>query len=96
MTRIDTYKHLDDDSKVEVELSLPEIEKRACAMNYGAHRLLSAMVHELRAKNAAYIERTRQEDAQRPENQRLNLGGDRLRSPMADAIEAALNAGHYY
>lgn len=96
MSKIDTYKHLDAGTTVSVELSMPEIAKRVCALNYGSHRLLSAMVHEMRANYTGYVKRVDAEDAKKPENQRRNLSAEDRCSPLADAIEAALNAGHYY
>lgn len=92
----DYYKHLDEDSKLSVELSLPEIASKVCDLNYGAHRLLSAMVDTLRSKNNDFIARIEAENKQKPENQRLILSEERKRSPLADSIEAALNAGQYY
>jgi hypothetical protein len=82
MPRIDSYKHLDGDSKVSVELSMEEIAQRVCALNYGAHRLLSAMAHELRKKNDEFIESCPDCKGQR--------------SPLADAIEELLNKGYYF
>jgi len=96
MTKIDYYEGLNRDSKLTVELDVPTVAKEICAMNYGAHRLLSAMVRELRAKNMEYVNYQREKDAALPENRRLNLPAERERSPLADAIEAALNAGHTY
>lgn len=82
MTRVDTYKHLDADSKLAAELSMPEVAAKVCALNHGAHRLLSAMVHELRARNEKWI----------AENPKTLLP----ESPLADGIEALLNQGHYF
>lgn len=50
MRSIDFYKHLDDDWPLRVEMTVPEVVKAIVAQNYGTHRLLSALVHELRAK----------------------------------------------
>jgi hypothetical protein len=52
MTQLDEYKHLDDDpnNRLRMEMTMPEVVKAVVAQNYGTHRFLSAMVHELRAK----------------------------------------------
>lgn len=96
MTTIDYYEGLNRDSKLTVELDVPTVAKEICSMNYGAHRLLSAIVHELRRKNLEYVNGQHAKDAKLPENRRLNLSRERERSPLADAIESALNAGHTY
>jgi len=96
MIQIDYYKHLDSDSKLTTELSMEEIAEKCCELNYGAHRLLSALVHVLRKRNVEYVQSTRNADAVKPQHKRLNLPPERERSPLADAIESALNAGHYY
>lgn len=82
MTEIDTYKHLDKDSKVTVELSMPELAKHVGSLNYGAHRLLSAMVHELRAKNLEHVQRTRERDMTMLEHRRLNLPVEHWPMPL--------------
>lgn len=52
MRQIDTYKHLDEDPlyRIKIELTMPELVQRVVKQNYGTHRFLSALVHELRAK----------------------------------------------
>lgn len=94
MTKIDTYSHLDADSRVTFDPTMQELAAKACALNYGAHRLLSAMVHELRDKQTTYIRLRTAEEATKSPSQRLYYLPDDERSPLADAIEAALNAGH--
>ena len=94
MTKIDYYKGLNEDSKLTIELSIETVAKEICAMNYGAHRLLSAMVHELRRKNTAYILAQVAKDALRPPENRLEWTDEDHKSPLADTIEAALNQGH--
>lgn len=94
MTHIDTYKGLDRDSKMEISLSMPEVAEHICQLNYGAHRLLSAMVHELRKRQFDYIQCLEIENASKPEERRLKISSGDERSPLADAISAALNAGH--
>ena len=51
MRRIDQYKHLDEDPayRIKIQLTMPELAKMVVAQNYGTHRFLSALVHELRA-----------------------------------------------
>jgi hypothetical protein len=58
MTNIDSYKHLDDDPAylIKIQFTMPELVKMVVAQNYGAHRFLSALVHELRAKSEAIHE----------------------------------------
>ena len=51
-TKIDTYRHLDADTSLTVKLTMTDIARDCVKLNYGAHRLLSALVHELRADNA--------------------------------------------
>lgn len=96
MSKLDTYKGLNEESKLTTSFSMPEVAKECCQLNYGAHRLLSAMVHQLRANRKKYVEDTWARDAALPENRRLNLHRAQMASPLADAIEAALNQDHYY
>lgn len=51
--KIDEYKHLDASYPVQLTTTMPEIVKTIVAQNYGTHRLLSALVHELRAKETS-------------------------------------------
>lgn len=85
-TRIDTYKHLDASTKVSIELSMEDIARRCVSLNYGAHRLLSALVHELRS-----AARTQRDNALRrdPSNEDRYPGT----SELADGIEKLLNSG---
>lgn len=96
MTKIDTYKHLDKESfyNLRVELNPEQVAKEFCHLNYGAHRLLSAMVHELRKKRLEEIAYYDERDKDKPVEQRLAFTKEEKRSPLADAIEAALNSGH--
>lgn len=52
MKRIDEYKHLDNDPscRIRMEMTIPEVVKAVVSQNYGTHRFLSALVHELRAR----------------------------------------------
>lgn len=83
---IDTYKHLDKDTQMKVSLSMEEIARECAALNYGAHRLLSALVHELREK--------RERLAQEQERCGMTIRG--RHSPLADGIEELLNNGLFY
>jgi hypothetical protein len=49
MPQLDTYKHLDDLLPFRLGATIPEVARAIVAQNYGAHRLLSALVHELKA-----------------------------------------------
>ena len=48
MTRVDQYKHLNEENELGINLGMEEVAKFVVSRNYGAHRFLSAMVHELR------------------------------------------------
>jgi hypothetical protein len=50
--KIDDYKHLDADPAygIKMEMTIPQLVKYVVAQNYGTHRFLSALVHELRAE----------------------------------------------
>ena len=50
MPHIDTYKHLDKDYPLRMEMTVPEVAAAIVAQNYGTQRFLSALVHELRKK----------------------------------------------
>ena len=50
--RIDHYKHLDKDYPLRVEMTVPDVAAAIVAQNYGTHRFLSALVHELRKKES--------------------------------------------
>lgn len=89
MIRIDFYKHLDASDPVALTVPMDKLAHEVCALNYGAHRLLSAMVHELRAHNAATLEKWRKSGE-------IKVTSEQERSPLADAIEKTLNEGHYY
>ncbi len=47
---IDCYNHLNDELPVSLTMTIPELAKVVVAQNYGTHRFLSALVHELRKK----------------------------------------------
>lgn len=99
MTKIDTYKHLDEDYAdyaVKIKFTMPEIAERCCQLNCGGHRLLSALVHALRARQLEYINYVKERDSKLPENKRLNLKPEDERSPLADGIEKLLNEGFDY
>jgi hypothetical protein len=89
MSHIDFYKHLDTSDPVALAIPMDKLAREVCALNYGAHRFLSAMVHELRARNAATLEKWREEG-------HIPVLPEYEHSPLADAIEKALNEGHYY
>ena len=83
MTGIDTYKGLDETTPMVVTLPMEMIARECVSLNYGAHRLLSAMVHALRERNA-------REAARYEKNYPgCTYGG----SELADGIEALLNSG---
>jgi hypothetical protein len=87
MPRIDTYKHL---GPLQFELPMENLARAMCDQNYGVHRFLSTLVHELRAKKKSLSE----------ESQKYNLSWepetDEYRSPLADGIERLLNEGLFY
>jgi hypothetical protein len=91
MSQIDFYKHLDKDTAMTVTLPMEQIARDCVALNYGAHRLLSALVHELRAKNTKRAE----EYAAMYPNEKLSEGEIQPyeRSKLADGIEELLNKG---
>lgn len=96
MTGIDTYKHLDEDSKLRVEVSMTQLAEQICALNYGAHRLLSALVHELRRRNLATVAAWEARENDKPVDRRRIYTDEDRRSPLADAIEEALNKDGFY
>lgn len=79
----DYYVGLNKDSRLRIELDIVQVAKEICGMNYRAHRLLSAMVDELRRKNdefkAKYAGRVIEEYQT---------------SPLADGIEKLLIHTH--
>ena len=54
MNRVDQYKHLNIKNELGVNCGMEEMAKFVVSQNYGAHRLLSAMVHELREYHKKY------------------------------------------
>lgn len=90
--KTDTFRHLNKESKLKLEMDIEEVVAQIVAMNYGAYRLLSAMVHELRVRQAAshaYSVKLAEENGW-PSIQRDNT------SPLADGIENLLEAGLLY
>jgi hypothetical protein len=89
MSKIDTYKHLDKDTSMSIVLPMEQIAKSCVALNYGAHRLLSALVHELRAENEKLEKKWQDRNPREP------VSADFKNSPLADGIEKLLNDGLY-
>lgn len=87
MPAIDTYKHL---GPLQYELPMEDLAKAMCNQNYGAHRFLSALVHELRAKAKRYCEDRQKRDPKQ------HIPDSEQRSPLADGIEFLLNQGMFY
>lgn len=52
MPKLDFYKSLG--AAVTVTLPMEQIVRECISLDYGAHQLLSAMVHAMREKNAKY------------------------------------------
>jgi hypothetical protein len=50
MSEIDSYRHLNygnyPQSKLEISIDIEELAKKIIEMNYGVHRLLSAIVRQ--------------------------------------------------
>lgn len=55
MRYIDMYKHINEKSKVEVDIE--DIAKQVINMNYGVHRLLSALVIYAKGNKKFYGDR---------------------------------------
>ena len=72
---------------LQFELPMQDLAKAMCDQNYGVHRFLSALVHELRAK-----EKQHQERCKAQERECIPDGA----SPLADGIERLLNDGLFY
>lgn len=88
----DMYKHLNDDKGYQIGKGVPitvpmqVLAMQIFAQNYGLHRFLCEIVKLGRAQQA---ERQAEYDAK----------GDtdiKATTPLIDAIEAAINAGHTY
>lgn len=79
MPHIDYYKGLNSDDKFRVEMDIEELAEKVCSMNYGAHRMVSAIVHALRAKNAKFYS----------DNPKYTFEPSRL----AEALDEALSTG---
>jgi hypothetical protein len=84
------YRHIDDDSKLKVELSTRELAERISRMNYGVHRFLSHLVDVRREELARRIDMYRKE-GRRVVADMAEADGDR----MADGIEKLLLEGLY-
>jgi DNA-directed RNA polymerase subunit L len=82
-SRIDSYKHLDKETPFTVELSMEQIARQVVQLNYGTHRLLSALVHELRAENARHA----------AEYEQRHPGSTYGPSELAEGLEKLLNQG---
>jgi hypothetical protein len=87
MARIDTYKHL---GPLQFELPMENLARAMCDQNYGVHRFLSTLVHELRAKEKKLVEDRQKRDPKR------YIPDSEQRSPLADGIERLLNEGLFY
>ncbi len=48
MNTVDSYRHLNESSKFRIELDVEMVAAKIIGMNYGVHRLLSAIVRQLR------------------------------------------------
>lgn len=85
MSCLNSYKHLNECTPLKVIYPMEQLVKDICDLNYGSHRLLSALVDELR-------ERARKQDAKFtakwPDHKAEG-------SPLADGIEVLLNKGFY-
>jgi hypothetical protein len=83
----DYYKHINetDEGKLTLQVSIPEVAEMVCSQNYGAHRLLSALVDELRKRNEKYKKES--------ESKGFKVESD---SPLAQGIEALLNKQMFY
>jgi hypothetical protein len=86
MPKIDSYKHLNEDSKLTMTIDMEDLVSKIASMNYGTHRFLSALVHELRKRR-----RILQEDCA----ERYPNHSPVEDSPLAKGIEDLLNAGLY-
>ena len=84
---IDDYNHLNKDLPYTINISVEDIAKNFINMNYGTHRLLSALVHELR--NRHEIRKLKFEEES-------GIKHPTEKSPLADGIEKLLNQGFYY
>lgn len=54
MPRIDQYRHLNDDKDEGAIIGIEEIAQQVERLNYGTHRLLSAIVRARRARRPAH------------------------------------------
>lgn len=86
---IDAYKHLDADTAMTLTLSMTQIAESCVALNYGTHRLLSALVHAIRAREKAYLEQWARDH---PGFKGVTPYSSES-SELADGIEALLNKG---
>lgn len=80
MSKKDFYSGLNKDSKLRVEIDIPQLAVMVNSLNYGTHRFLSALVDELREK---------QENAKYGDD-RLNE-----KSELAEGINELLQKGYF-
>ena len=86
MTGPHSYRHLDEDSKIIVEVDLRRLAEMVVHMNYGVHRLLS---HIVDVRRKAAVERAvMYEKNGFPDSARATL-----RDELADGIEKLLLDG---
>ena len=82
------YRHLDEDGRFGLQVTMREVAEKIDAMNYGAHRFLSHFVDVRRESLAARIKEYRDRgDSDVAEY--VEREGDKL----ADGIEQLLKAG---
>lgn len=84
MSKLDSYKDLNKNGELIIKIDIEDLVKKLTTMNYGVHRVLSALVHELRARQDVLNEYFREQYDSPPE-----------RSELADGIEELLNKGYY-
>lgn len=89
MTRPHFYRHLDDDSKLSLEMDLSALAEKLCSMNYGVHRLLSHLVDARRRRLEEACRRIEIEGGGQSLAKRLRAEGDAL----ANGIEELLLEG---
>lgn len=85
MSKKDFYCGLNKDSKLRVEIDIPQLVVMVNSLNYGTHRFLSALVDELREKQEKF-------------NAEMNAKyKDRLdeKSELAEGINELLQKGYF-
>lgn len=83
-----TYRHLDEDSKFQIQLDLRDVAERIDKLNYGTQRFLSHLVDVRRERHAARIAKYERE-GHRDIAENLRREGDEL----AEEILNLLNRG---